>query len=288
MPNKNKRNKNKNVKNNINSYKHSDSNNRIEAKRAAAKRSASKRKGAFFRFSMVVICLVSGFGIIASLTFAFPVKSVKLYGQSVYTAEEVLSVAAIGQGQNVITLSPQKINERVTGEFPYIENVEVDKNINGTISLTVNPAKEEFCVISEGNNYIISTSGRVLTSSNQIPEGLPIIKGVFVEDITVGNKFSISDESMSNVYKTVTDNIRTYGFDCDLIDISDTVNITFRINEKIIVEIGSVTNINEKFKHLNSMLESIENDAEGIINLKLWSKNKPEGYFKSVSIQDYY
>ncbi len=261
---------------------------RSSAKRLAAKRSKTRKNGAFFRFSMVVVCLAAGLGIIASVTFAFPVKNISLYGESVYTKDEVLSAAAIGQGQNVVTLSPENINKRVTEKLPYIESVDVSKNINGTVSLTVNPAKEEFCVISKNKNYIISTSGRVLTSAEQTPEDLPIIKGVFVEDIAIGSTFSISDESISNVYKTVTDNIRTYGFDCDLIDISDTVNITFRIDKKIIVEIGSVTNINEKFRHLNSMLKSIGDEEEGIINLKLWSKNKPEGYFKKTSIENYY
>ncbi len=239
-------------------------------------------------FFLVLCCFALAAAVIASFAGVFKVKKVELYGESPYSREEILSAAAVGVGQNIITISEQDINSRIIKKLPYVEKASVSRNIDGTLSVTVSPAKVSFCAFAPDGYYIVSDGNRVLQKSAEPQEGFMIIKGLCQSEESVGKTLKFDDSEIKKIFESLKFNLKAYKLDCDYIDMTDKMNITFRINGKFIVQLGSVSNADGKFKHLGGILEKLDEDASGVINLQLWTKNKPEGYFRQSSIDNYF
>lgn len=249
----------------------------------------SSGKGATFLTGLLaVFCLAAVFAVAALLTFAFPVKSIELYGESKYSESEILNAGGVRVGDNVITVSKSDVGANIAAKLPYVESVKVSKSLSGTVSLTVKPAKAAYCINSADSFYIVSDKDKILEKTSSAAEGLPLIKGVFVDEKDIGKTFDASADEKNEAYALLTQNIKKYKLNCDIIDISDSVNITFRVDNRFVVQLGAISNIDGKFSCLKGMIDKISAEDTGIINLKLWTENRREGYFKKCDISDYY
>ncbi len=263
-------------------------NSRPTPKKHNPRRRTSKKGSSFLTGVLFLLCFASALGVAALLTFAFPVKNIELRGESRYSESEILNASGLRVGDNVITVSKSDIASAVASKLPYVESVKVSKSVSGTVSLTVKPAKAAYCINSADSFYIISDKDKILEKTSAAAEGLPLIKGVFVDEKDIGKTFVASANEKNEAYALLTDNIKKYKLNCDIIDISDSVNITFRTDKRIVVQLGAISNIDGKFSCLKGMLDKISEEDTGIINLKLWTENRREGYFKKCDINDYY
>jgi len=72
-----------------------------------------------------------------------------------------------------------------------------------------------------------------------------------------------------------------------MIDLTDTVDIISKIDNRLIIELGSSTDLTYKIAHLSEMLKQMDATSTGVISLKLWSSAKPEAYFRNEDISQY-
>lgn len=260
------------------------------AEKRPTKRVRKKSGGGFspLGFFLVLCCILLAAALVASFAGLFRVTKIEIYGEAPYSREEILSAASVGVGQNIITLSENDVGSRITSRLPYVEKADISRNIDGTLSITVKAAKASFCAAATDGYYIISSSDKVLQKASDPPEGVMIIKGLCQKEETVGQKLSFDDAELKKIYETVKSNLKAYNLSCDYIDMTDKMNIVFRINDKYVVQLGSISNADGKFKHLGGILQKIDENATGIINLQLWTKNKPEGYFRQGSVENYF
>ena len=81
-----------------------------------------KRGGVLYTIVAVILIAAS---VVAACTVFFQVETVTVEGNERYTQEEILSVASVEMGANMILTPGEQIAQRIYGELPYVDRVDV-------------------------------------------------------------------------------------------------------------------------------------------------------------------
>ncbi|MBQ7725630.1 MAG: hypothetical protein IJT66_00635, partial [Clostridia bacterium] len=69
------------------------------------------------------------------------------------------------------------------------------------------------------------------------------------------------------------------------IDLSDELAITVKVENRFVVNFGTSNYLENKIKHLASMVQAIDLKKTGTINLSMWTSSKTEGTFVEGEIE---
>lgn len=217
-------------------------------------------------------------GITLSLTVFFPIEKITVKGSNFYSAEDIIKHSGIKKGDNLFTASRSDAEEMLKKTLPYIESLEIERTLPGTINLKVKDAEEFACYNIKGRLYTVSSSGWVLKENVERPENL-------VEIITkdakckVGNEIVFKDDRPLQIINEVLSAIDKEKLKLDMIDVTEKISIKINVEERFQVLLGTSNNISEKIRHLAGMIEYIAPEKEGNINLSMWTSSNTEGTF---------
>ena len=164
--------------------------------------------------------------------------------------------------------------------MPYIDKVEFERQLPSTLLIKVKDADEYAAYCINERYYTVSKSGWVLNVSESPPENLFLITGANAE-CEVGNAIVFSDETQQSLINSIADEIKKEEILLNSVDISNPVQITVNVESRFEVLIGTSNFLEEKIKHLGTMIESIEQSKQGKINLSIWTTDKPQATFKA-------
>lgn len=214
-----------------------------------------------------------------SLTVFFPIEKIVVTGSKIYSHEEILKYADVKKGDNLFTASRTATEDSLKKRLPYIESVDFEKEIPSTLKITVKDAEEFASYKFEERYYTVSKSGWVLEETYEPKEALFTIisKGVKCK---TGSAIIFEDKAQEDLIDNITNTLKSENISTELIDVSDTVNITLRVeNGRFDVNLGTANNTVEKIKHLGSMIEEISEEKSGNINLSMWTSDNTRGTF---------
>ena len=243
-------------------------------KRAERQRKARKRRIITSLISLLVLLCVTA--IILCFTVFFPITNIKVGGSKIYSATEVCDASFIKEGDNMFAFSAERLENEIRSKLPYIADVKVERNVNGTLTLKLADAKERFCYKTDEGYFSVGEDGFVMNCYNEQPSGLMLVLGVS-DKLKIGTFAEYKDSAKKEIF----DKFLEYGKNTDItsIDLTDEYAINIGVENRFEVYIGTSNNIKEKMAHLNSMIEKIGTEKSGKINLSYWSKDKPEGTF---------
>lgn len=244
---------------------------RIERQRKIRKR----RLVAFF---IVFIILLLCVGILLSFTVFFPIDNISAKGSKIYSAEEILAECEITKGDNLFAVSRAETEKILKKKLPYIESVDFDRELPGTLKLKVKDAVEFAGYKIDDVYYIVSSEEWVLEKSFEQPENLLIITANDV-NCRVGSKIEFKDITQQEIITELTSVLKQENISVSQIDTSNTLEIKLNVEGRLQVNLGTRNNITEKIKHLNGMLTKIPKEKSGKINLSMWSSTNKNGTF---------
>ncbi|MBQ9965285.1 MAG: FtsQ-type POTRA domain-containing protein [Clostridia bacterium] len=243
-------------------------------KRAERQRRARKRRIITFLIAFLILICVTL--ITLCFTIFFPITQVQVSGSKIYSADEVSEASFIKVGDNMFAFSAEKLENEIRSKLPYIADVKVKRNVNGTLKLNLTDAKEKFCYKTDEGYFSVGEDGFVLNQYTEQPSSLMLVLGV-AKELKVGTFAEFDDTAKKEIF----DKFLEYGKNTDItgIDLTDEYAINISVANRFEVYIGTSNNIKEKLAHLNSMIREIDESKSGKINLSYWSKEKPEGTF---------
>lgn len=214
---------------------------------------------------------------IMCLTVLFPVLNVEAKGSDIYTSSEIVSASGINEETNLFTVSEEQIENTVKAKLPYVDTVTLKREIPDTIKLFVTDAKEYACVGSEGLYFVISESGFVLNSYEEIPANTFLINAG-VAHCEIGTHISYEDSRAAELSQRIAELLIKSDIKINSIDVTSTVSLNVRVCDRFDVKLGTEENLQKKILHLGGMIKSI-GDRSGQINLSMWSEEQSEGSF---------
>lgn len=257
--------------------------------------SSTKRKGrrrrrnnSAARITLVVTVLISlVVGIVLSLTVFFKIKSIDVYGESIYSSKEIIKAGDIKLESNLIRLNSNAISKRIENTLPYIEKVRVKKSLPTTALLEVTAAVVAGYTEESGNFYVISTEGKVLEIKKDKPQNTATLLGINAKDKKVCQYVTDDKNSIgyvNKIYKAFGD---VMSRNITEVNVSDRVALSFVYNDRITVRLGSENDLTEKLKFVIKILsdpEKISQDDMGIIYA---TNAKKISFLRKGSYQEY-
>ncbi len=243
-------------------------------KRAERQRKARKKRIIAFFISFIILLSVTL--ITLCFTVFFPIERIKVSGSKIYSSEEICDASFVKTGNNIFAFSSENLEKEIRKKLPYIESVKVERSLDGILSIKVTDSKEKYCFRSNEGFFVIGKDSFVLNMYNEQPDNLLYIEGI-EEDIKIGEYLSIKDTSK----KEILDTLLKYETSSKInsINIADKYAIEIVTHNRFNVYLGTSNDIEQKMAHLNSMVEKIDENKSGKINLSYWSSKKPEGTF---------
>lgn len=248
----------------------------VEARRKARQKQIRKRRAIRAFFVLLILAVITL--AVLSVTVLFPVKSVNVSGSKIYTPTEIVKAGKITQSTNLLILSEDKLTEKIRTELPFVDSIKLEKKLPDSLTIKVTDATEKYCYNYGGKYYTVSSKNYVLKTYNELPEGMTEIRCGKITCVP-GQKINIHDQNAKNTCDKIFVVFENNDIKIDSVDTTDPLNITMKIEGKFEVLLGGNAHMESKCKHLVAMIEKIEDDASGTINLSMWTPDKKEGTF---------
>lgn len=229
--------------------------------------------------SLVVIII--GLGIYAMLSPIFNIKTINVVGNSKLSTDEVISLSKIELETNMFKIRKSDIVSKIK-ENPYVESVQVKRNIPDTIELTILERQASFKFKLANAYVLINNQGYILEISGKIID-LPIIEGFETaqEEIQAGNRLCNTDlKKLGDVLKIMesveSNDLARLITKIDITNDDDYVLTMAKMKKTI--HLGDASNLSTKMSWIITF-NQLEGDTQGEIMLNVdLDKNKP--YFR--------
>lgn len=166
----------------------------------ARQRRHNRRRKAGGRFRGLYLCLcallVLGALFLACVVF-FRVQIIQVEGQNRYTQEEIVQASGMKVGDDMLFLDQYRIQRQIRSQLPYVESVRLQRVFPDRVVITVaecHPA----AALEEGESWwLVNSSGKLLESVSQPPDGCPVIDGITLLTPEAGIRALVSEDEQT-------------------------------------------------------------------------------------------
>ncbi len=245
--------------------------------RTTQRRKKNKRKKLITRSIIFFLFLV--IGVILVLTMFFNINEITVSGDAVYSAEDVIASSGVVTGDNLIFISKDEINEKVSTELPYVDSVKIKRHLPSGLELIITKTEAKYAIIQDGYYTLLNISGKVLESGLEfIGENITLLNMGEITSAEIGTDIVPANEKVFEKLVLVSNACE----ECNLenitsIDLSDIYNIKLVYQGRITLELGE-TDKDNTYKKLALGKSAIETQNEeneyykGTINLTVEGK----------------
>ncbi len=247
----------------------------IQNRRKAQK--AKRRKAAFKRFLIFLSIATVVTLAILSLTVFFPAKKIIVESKnSAYSSEQIIKASGIEKGKN-LWMTGFYAEDDIPVKLPFIAEAEVIRKFPSTIVIKTTPAKAVYAIKVKNDYYICDVGYKVLETKKELEKGLILISGAEVNKTKVGNKASFANTKKQDMLVKIFSLLKEKSITVNSVDVTELMEITVRVEDKFDVALGSSAHLNLKIAHLAGMLNEVDEDVRGSIDLSEYTPENGRG-----------
>lgn len=195
----------------------------------------------------------------------FKIRQVDVTGNSYYTAQEVETLV-IGDKTNPLSL--MLFYDYLGGkEIPFIDRVEVSLVSYDHVKIRVYEKTMIGYVEYMGSNLYFDKDGTVVESSAEILEGIPCIKGLKFDTLTLYQPLNVSNEGVFDLLLSMTQMMKKYELDPDVITLQNQGTEVMLTFGNVRVNLGAKDHMDEKAARIKTLLPELE-DKSGVLHME--------------------
>lgn len=219
-------------------------------------------------FLCVVAVLLLG-SLLCMLLF-FQIEEIQIDGTDIYTGQDVIELLDIENGDNLFLSSIKASNEDLTRLMPYINDFKIKRKLPDTLIVSVEEA-EAVCVAKTDVGYaVLSEDAKVLEHLSAMPDNMIVLNGLDILDAAPGHVVLTDNEDDLYILRDILGTLQTSELDkIDSVDMTDTINIYIYYDNRLRIEIGTVNNIENKLKRAKEVIERLESDDTGRLDVTI-------------------
>lgn len=180
-----------------------------------------------------------------AFTAFFTVENIAVYGNSRYTAEEIIGFSGLEKGSGLILLSKSRIRDRIIENSVYIEDVSVKRVLPDTVEITVTDKTVAAAFETNGAYWLISGSGALLELTLELPRDVTVIKGVKLVDSAVGRNYTCEDGVKQTMLGSLLEGLRENSLleHVVSVDMTETYQVVLNYADTFDIVMGSAERI---------------------------------------------
>ena len=261
------------------------SNNERIIQRTNQRKKKNKRKKIVFR--LVIGCLFLCIGVVSALALFFNINQITVTGDVVYSESEIIKASGIEKGDNLIFLSSEILNKKISEKLPYVNSIRIKRRLPSTLEIVVEKTEPFMAVESDGYYILLNADGKVLEKNLEtVGEGIVLANLGEFDSAEIGEIIGVADEKALTKIDTLKESCEEIGFEgISLLDVSDLYNIKMVYQDRITLVLGETrrTTLSSRLAFAKAAIETQneENDMyRGTLNLIVdgkayWSEEVP-------------
>lgn len=206
----------------------------------------------YLLIGIVAVATVS----VLSVTVLFNISSFHVVGDTAYSDEEIIAACGIEEGDNLLRINIGSAEEQIVSKLVYIDSAKISRGFPNRLVITVEPAKPAVSFAFGGSFYVISERRRLLQIDKTTVD-CPVVKGFSPgKDAVIGSQLEDDDEGRMDIALHMIDYMQQYGLKdhCE-INLSDTLNIMLIYDNRVEMELGANTRLEDKIYHAGILLK---------------------------------
>lgn len=267
--------------------------NSKEEKREKKKKSKKEKqaedkkiKAGIIKIVMVILLIIVAI-IILLVSPIFDITHIEVVGNNQISAERIVSLSGLKVGDNIFNNIKMRIITNIEEE-PFIENVQIERNLPGTIQIKVQERNIDY-QLKLINGYIyINKQGYILEKAEKEVNNIILIEGYKTPEETLLNSKRVAQDDLLslNTIMKLTESAKNLEVKDKITSINienkDDIVIYSKSENKLIY-IGDGSNIQNKMLYIKSILEKEEGKSGKLfINGDLNKGFKP--YFREEEV----
>lgn len=230
-------------------------------------------------FGVLAVLAVLAVGAFLSVNLLFKVTAFRvedfdrntLADTGTYSAEEIVAALNLEQGTNLFGFSTKEKADELSQKLPYLDRVQVDIQLPGTVVVKVQPATERFAVPYADGWAVLSDRLKILRTAQERPQGLLSITmtlpddfdpqvGQYVEpasynslldaDLQATAETALLQASAPDVLAELLEQLEAQSLleGTTAVDIADLSQISITYQDRVLVELGNSNNMEYKLR----------------------------------------
>ena len=246
-----------------------------------------------FKFAVMLAVVAA---IVLSMIIFFKVKHIEVLlptgedgsVKSYYSVEDVAEASGINLDENLLSLSKATVASRIHAALPYVNEIQIKKQLPGTVIITISEFEITYGVQDEtGGWWLMSREGRILESTDErsarnhltvtgMPIQVPQPGDWFKPAATEGADMS----EIANKQKVVLELLPVlekapFAKEIVSVDVSTSYDLTLWYGTRYEIRLGTTENLDYKLQFLQSTLENSDIQRKsGTIDLTFNEDNK--------------
>ena len=217
-------------------------------------------------FVIVVVIGLLVFGFVEG----FKVKRVTVEGSSHYTTDEITNYVLDSKLCRNTVFVYLKYNNKSIKDIPFVEQIDVKIVDRNTVKINVYEKYVAGCVYNLGNYLYFDNDGNVVEASKMKTENVPVVTGLTFDHFNLYEPLPVENADVFNNILTITKLLNKNDLVADIIYFDENRNVTIFFDE-VRVNIGSGSNLDEKFMTLPLVLPSLEG-KKGVLHMENYSE----------------
>ena len=233
-------------------------------------RERSPRSRGFLAKLLTLVAIVAA--AVFGVTVFFQVNTFEIHGVENYSEDAVIIASGIELGQSILLVDKSKVASRINTRLPYVQSVQIERRLPGTVVITVTEGKAAASVRSEYDEYwLIDDKGKLMEQVNEDrAASVTQISGVSALLPVAGDQIRLSQEDQQrlDVALELLQQLERYDLAGQIVSIDETqlYNIVMYYTDQFEIQLGSTEELDYKIKYLAYALESLDGKS-GLIDL---------------------
>lgn len=204
--------------------------------------------------------------LLLSFIGVFRITEVTVIGNELYTREEIADLI-VGEGYQRNTLYLYlRFRYQKHPEIPFIDDFEVSLDSFQSITIRVYEKNIVGYVHYLGKNVYFDKDGIVVESSDEEIEGIPMITGLYFDDLALYRNLNVEDPKVFDTILDITQLLKKYDLDPDEIRFGNTKELYMQLGE-VRISLGTGTHLEEKIARISQIQQDLQ-DRSGTLHME--------------------
>lgn len=194
-----------------------------------------------------------------------------------YTYDQVLEASGLEQGDRLLYLSPETIENEIEKELPYMVNVEVKRRLFSKVIIEVDYASEAYCLYTSGKYVVVNSDFKALRFEEN-SEQIDMIKiiGLDCSNVKLGETLALDEDARTGYFEKLYNGLQGEPFDeLDYIDVTDSLGLKVGFKNGLEIKFGNYTNLDYNLGWAASVVRELQNKhdvVDGTLDLSIFKK----------------
>ena len=235
------------------------------------KHNRRRRRGSFAPlYKLLCLALIMG-AVAAAMAVFFKAEKIEVSGNSRYTAQQVVDVCGVEQGDNLFFMNKYEVAGRISQALPYVESVSINRKLPESLCIRVTECVCDVALEQAGGVWLLCQTGKVVDFVEVKPEGSAVVTGVTLAEPAVGGSLAAAEgsEAALTELRDLLDHLRAKGMLADVqeIHLEREDCVSFRYLDRLNVEIPWESDLDYKLDFLAAVVAKLEDYETGTLKM---------------------